>query len=517
MATTLGNSAIGSIAKIKVNGTLREFLVVHQGKPSSIYDDSFNNGTILLMKDLYESRQWHSSIVNDYANSTIHTYLNNTFLGLIDANIRAQIKQVKVPYRPGSGTSGTVNSGANGLPASIWLPSGYEMNWTSATNQYFPADGATLSYFAGTAATDAKRIAYLSGTATRWWLRSPYTGGETSAWNVSTNGNCYYNSCSGTYGVRPALVLPSSLLVSDTGEVLTNQPPTAPPSITAPASAISTQQVSVSWTASTDPDGDSLTYILERAYGGGGFVQVASQAARTFNETVSTSWNTIRYRVKARDSYSNDSAYTTSGIVTVIHNQPPVISGTDGDLGVKIADFTYSYSVTDPDADTVTVEEKVDATVIRTYTVTLGANNEANVSGSVFLDLSFDQHTLTIKASDPSGNSATRVMTFTKQVAGLTIALVNPLTAATQPRRANINITRQIPAGATFKVEATNNPFDATPVWEDCTNAVLSNLAYVFNNTVNTAPSFGMSIRVTVKRALAIGECWVSGIGGNFE
>ena len=120
MATTiLGTKAVGSKVKIKVNGTLRDFIVVHQGKPSSLYDESCN-GTWLLMKDLYENRQWHSSNVNDYANSTIHIYLNSTFLNLFDANIRSQIKQVKIPYRPGPGYDKTVNNGANGLSTKIF-------------------------------------------------------------------------------------------------------------------------------------------------------------------------------------------------------------------------------------------------------------------------------------------------------------------------------------------------------------------------------------------------------------
>ena len=82
-SVALSNKTIGSIVKLKVNGTLRDFIVVHQGKPSAIYDASCD-GTWLLMKDCYEARQWHSSNVNDYASSTIHSYLNSTFLNLID-------------------------------------------------------------------------------------------------------------------------------------------------------------------------------------------------------------------------------------------------------------------------------------------------------------------------------------------------------------------------------------------------------------------------------------------------
>ena len=108
---TLSSKAIGSTIKLKVNGSAKDFIVVHQGKPSSVYDDSCN-GTWLLMKDIYESRAWHSSNTNDYANSTIHSYLNGTFLNLFESNIKNAIKQVKLPYRKGSGTSTTVTSGS---------------------------------------------------------------------------------------------------------------------------------------------------------------------------------------------------------------------------------------------------------------------------------------------------------------------------------------------------------------------------------------------------------------------
>ena len=99
MATVkLGSKAVGSIVKIGVNGALREFIIVHQGLPSSMYDASCD-GTWVLMKDCYENRQWNSALSNNYANSTIHSYLNDTFLNLVDINIRTQIKQAKIPHR----------------------------------------------------------------------------------------------------------------------------------------------------------------------------------------------------------------------------------------------------------------------------------------------------------------------------------------------------------------------------------------------------------------------------------
>ena len=210
LASTL---SVGSSVYLMENGTAVEYLVVNQGTPSgsSLYDASCD-GTWLLRKDIYETRAWHSSDVNDYAKSTIHSYLNSTFLGLFDSDIQAAIKEVKIPYVNGTANS-AVASGANGLAAKIFLLSGYEVGWTKSTNSYFPIDGACLSYFSGTAATDSKRIGYLNGTATLWWLRSSYTYSTSYAWRVSTNGSySFLSGCSGSYGIRPALVLPSNAL-----------------------------------------------------------------------------------------------------------------------------------------------------------------------------------------------------------------------------------------------------------------------------------------------------------------
>ena len=322
-AVKLSAKGVGSVVKIKVNGTLRNFIVVHQGKPSSIYDASCD-GTWLLMEDIYETRQWHSSNVNDYANSTIHSYLNSTFLNLIDANIRAQIKQAKIPYRPGSGTSQSVNSGANGLSAKIFLLSDREVGYTqSNVNQYIVNDGAKLSYFQDGNGTTEK-IAKLNGSATNWWLRSPYTFDSTYAWLVYSNGGAGSYNCTNTYGVRPALILPSTLLVSDDGSVNTNTAPSTPGSITVPGSINGGDSITVSWGASSDAENNLEGYELERSVNGGSsWSNVYKGNARSTTNTVPFGTESVMYRVRAYDSQGLYSSYKTSNQVTVVNNNAP--------------------------------------------------------------------------------------------------------------------------------------------------------------------------------------------------
>lgn len=320
---TLSSKAIGSTIKLKVNGSAKDFIVVHQGKPSSVYDDSCN-GTWLLMKDIYENRAWHSSNTNDYANSTIHSYLNSTFLNLFESNIKNAIKQVKLPYRKGSGTSTTVTSGSNGLSAKIFLLSATE---TSFSFSYMPSgEGAELAYFKGCAdnSSDSKRVAKLNGSATYWWLRSPNCGNFGYALHVNSNGDWNGSLCSNSGGIRPALILPSSLLVSDDGTVSTNTAPSTPGSISVPSSIMGGTNISISWAKSSDAESNLAGYKVERSTNGGSsWSQIYQGTATSTTNNVAFGTTSVMYRVKAYDTEGLESGWRTSSQVTVVNNNAP--------------------------------------------------------------------------------------------------------------------------------------------------------------------------------------------------
>ena len=346
-SVNLGTKAVGSIVKIKVNGASKDFIVVHQGKPSSVYDDSCA-GTWLLMQDIYESRQWDSSNTNDYANSTIHSYLNGVFLGLFESNIRNEIKQVKIPYRKGHGTSTTVTSGSNGLSAKIFLLSTTE---TSFSYSYMPrGEGAELAYFKGCADSDSdsKRVAYLNGSAVGWWLRSPGCNITSNrALVVGSAGTSGDTNCSSSRGIRPALILPSTLLVSDDGTVSVNTAPT----VSTDGATLGEKNAAFAWKYTvTDADGDSLT-VTEKLDGKATKTRtgVTSGTVLTFEQTANATGfqkilngsHTLTVEVSdGKETVSTSATFTKSVHAASVTLAEPL--AVDGDITVAVLQVTGS-------------------------------------------------------------------------------------------------------------------------------------------------------------------------------
>ena len=346
----LGTKAVGSIVKIKVNGAAKDFIIVHQGLPSSAYDDSCT-GTWLLMKDSYNYMEWNSTYENNYASSDINSWLNGTFYNLIDADIRAVIKQVKIPYHGSPLYAGTLHTGANGLNTKVFLLSGIEVGWTNRTNEYFPNDGAKLSYFlAGTGTNEnKKRVAYRNGSAQDWYLRSPriINTSSNNVWKVADDGSYDYDNCVNSNDIRPAFILPSTLVVSDDGTVSTN----TAPAINASSTNLGKQNAPFNFAYTvTDADGDTLT-VTEKLDGKTTATRtgIASGTALTFGQG-STAENfqrilngshTIQITANdGKDSTSLNATFTksvTSASVTLA--EPLTV---EGDITVAVLQVTGS-------------------------------------------------------------------------------------------------------------------------------------------------------------------------------
>ena len=320
----LSTKAVGSIVKIAVDGKDYDWLVVHQGLPGNVYDASCN-GTWLLMKDASAAKsRFGDGNGNSYKDSGIHTYLNDTFYSLIDSDIRNAIKQVKIPYQNGTGSGGSLATGSNGLSTKVFLLSGYEVGWTTSDNSSFPKDGVRLAYFGNSSGGNSKRIAYNGSSAANWWLRSPNTNNGSLVWGVKSDGSFnfwqHYNSIS----VRPAFILPPTLVVSDDGTVSTNTAPSTPGSISVPSSIMGGTNISISWAKSSDAESNLDGYKVERSTNGGSsWSQIYQGTATSTTNNVAFGTTSVMYRVKAYDTEGLESGWRTSSQVTVVNNNAP--------------------------------------------------------------------------------------------------------------------------------------------------------------------------------------------------
>lgn len=214
LKSSLGDLDVGSTIKLNVDGTATDFLVVHQGNPDTSMYDASCDGTWLLMKDCYTSTYWDANTTTTtYSESSIHPYLNSDFFGLLDSNIQAITKRVKLPYTLKTGTSGEVMSLENGVDTKVFLLATAEVGVGTGFSYN---DGACIDYFAGTAEIDSKRIAYVKNASgnlakTIWYLRTPQNSGQYLVDVVTTEGKGSNDWVNRNYGIRPALILPSNL------------------------------------------------------------------------------------------------------------------------------------------------------------------------------------------------------------------------------------------------------------------------------------------------------------------
>ena len=390
----LGTKAVGSIVKIKVNGASKDFIVVQQGNPNTGTYDASCDGTWLLMKDIYTTSTF-SSNNNSYKDSSIHSYLNSTFFNLIDGDIRNAIKQVKIPYQNGTGSGGSLATGSNGLSTKVFLLSGYEVGWTTSDNGYFPKDGVRLAYFSNSSGGNSKRIAYNGSSAAIWWLRSPHTSNYSYVWFVYADGSnygyWYNNSC----GVRPAFILPSTLVVSDDGTVSVNTAPT----VSTDGAALGQKNAAFAWKYTVrDADGDTLT-VTEKLDGKTTKTRtgVASGTALTFEQAADAAGfqrvlngnHTLTVEVSdGKETVSTSATFTKAVHAASVTLAEPL--AVDGDITVAVLQVTgsipddavFKAEVTNNAKDAAPVWQ--DATTEVQKGVNIVFSNKTAANGSAF-------------------------------------------------------------------------------------------------------------------------------------
>jgi hypothetical protein len=331
--TTLGNKSVGSIVKLKENGVLVDFYVAKHD-----YENGLNGSgrTLVVRKDCYDTRQWHTSNVNAYATSAIDTWLNSTYKNLLDADIHGVIGTTKIKYTPGNG-----NTTVGTLERAIFLLSVTELGRSAS---YANTEGTALSI------ASSLQIAYLKGSAVVQWTRSPSTGGTGSAYYLNTDGDVGGSSCGNAYGSRPAFTLPSTLSVSDDGSVSVNTAPTISGSY-ATGTNLGTKTAGFNLTYTVaDADGDTVTVkeyldnVLQRTY------TATLGATNTFQCVTAANFQTVlngahTLKVVANDGKADSAAYTITFTKKVTKATITLASALPADDTIQVMVMTLTSSI----------------------------------------------------------------------------------------------------------------------------------------------------------------------------
>ena len=212
----------------------------------------------------------------------------------------------------------------------VFLPSTTEVGLSNENNI---AEGSAWGYYTSNSArkgyvtqqcfsnTPSGSKPSSKTTAWYWWLRTPGYSGAHNPRIVITGGSLDSGyAYRGNYGIRPALNLSSSLLVTDTTDsdgcytfVWTASSLEAPVFQTMSESVSAGDNIIVAWSTITEAD----SYDLQRSVDGGEYTNISTGTTNTlYIDTANPSWTTVQYRVRSVND-SGNSDWTESALITV--------------------------------------------------------------------------------------------------------------------------------------------------------------------------------------------------------
>jgi len=180
-----------------------------------------------------------------------------------------------------------------GLVASNVSTSSLTLSWTASTDLPNPGGTGVGGYYV-----------YRNGTKIATVTNTSYAdAGLAAATSYS------YTVAAFDKSIPANVSAPSTALVVTT--VADTQPPTAPGALT--ATTVSTTQINLSWTASSDTVGVT-NYLIERCQGAScaSFAQIATFPTTTYNNTALSAATSYSYRVRATDAAGNLSPYSNT-------------------------------------------------------------------------------------------------------------------------------------------------------------------------------------------------------------
>ena len=313
-STTLGNVKNGGIFK----ALGKEFVKL----------DADEHGCLVLAKDIWTKMPFRDGddpeCPNDLRRSDVMKYLGNCLAEFTE----------------------------KGTPLDTFIPFKIDLQDTTGQTEY-----GTVEYRIGllTLRQYGKYWRLIPKVDTPWWLAtpygtpncSPYTVSSNLVWYVDTDGSDYNNWCGSSCGVRPAFILPSTLVVSDDGTVSVNTAPT----VSTDGAALGEKNTAFAWTYTvTDADGDTLT-VTEKLDGKTTKTRtgVASGTALTFEQVADAAGfqrvlngsHTLTVEVSdGKETTSASATFTKTVHAASVTLTTPL--AVDGDITVAVLQVTGS-------------------------------------------------------------------------------------------------------------------------------------------------------------------------------
>lgn len=295
-----------------------------------------------------------------------------------------------------------------------------------------------------------------------------------------------------------------------------NAPPSDPTGLTY-GTPRAGKSLTLTWTASADPEGDSITYTVEHldSVNNTWTQDAVSITGTSYTATVPNVGSAdapanIKYRVKATDAGGGESGYCTGATKIISYNNAPEISGTDTALGSfsGIAP-TWTGTATDTDGDSFTVSVRLDGVEIKSITAAASASgaSTANIDLTALADIWYTvvngSHTIVIDGTDDKGDTGDpRTLTFIK--AENTVEVYRGISSVNRPSKATVQVApvkSSWPTDATIEVWIANNGNDAQ-----------SNIQWVSVPLASLGDANNAAIPITMENTTKTADNWCTAV-----
>jgi fibronectin type 3 domain-containing protein len=230
---------------------------------------------------------------------------------------------------------------------------------------------------------------------------------------------------------------------------------TPAPTVTAPsnlaATAASSTQINLTWTASTETGGTISGYLVERCSGAGcsNFAQIATPATTSYNDTGLAASTSYSYRVRATDASNDLSPYSNTASSTTSHNSPSAPTNLTATAAGPVQ-INLSWTASTEQGGTISqylIERCQGAGCSNFAQVGTSATTSLNNAGLT----ASTSYTYRVRASDTLNNLGLYSATATAVTTAPTLTAPTGLTATTaSPVQINLSWTASTETGGTI-------------------------------------------------------------------